>query len=328
MNLREEIKDQANNLLDAEPAPAVRVRILADILNTPPDNPDLIQAQTDLSNSDSVLQLAREQHRDGGWGRFHSVDSKSKGDSMTTEDAVDRMLALGLAQNHPIYEKTTAYLADLLNNKLEFPDPPDSNPRWSFGIKLFSAAALARLDPNHPALEKESRLWADITDKTFYLGMYNPRAEKESHSELTGLENDLGYLAMPNKYLLGLLAACQSSLQPDVEPALVKWVWFREEGIGFFGQALHRHPALNKPSALESWFQSQELLSLFPSWVDEAGEIVRWLLEQREPNRLWDFGPRDKKAHTFPLSENWQNRSNRKIDWTVRTLTLLSRYYN
>ena len=54
---------------------------------------------------------------------------------------------------------------------------------------------------------------------------------------------------------------------------------------------------------------------------------MSWVLDQRDADGLWDLGPRSRRREVLPLSESWQKTGARRIDWTVRVLLLLSRFF-
>jgi len=136
---------------------------------------------------DWVRELAREQREDGGWGRFHSRDSQARHRIPTTEMGVERALALGLDVSHPILSKAARYLVGLLEGPLaDFPDLPEKDDRWATGARLFTAATLALVQPDHPVLDDVWNLRLSIAQRTFAPGRYDAGAETLAHRELTG----------------------------------------------------------------------------------------------------------------------------------------------
>ena len=110
MSERKTIEQIAERILDQNPDPVVRFRLLRDVLRAPPDADDVIRARQRMLRSRWVLQLKREQQPDGGWGRFHSIDTKSSQKVPTTEAAVERGLALGLSAADPVFRGTALSL--------------------------------------------------------------------------------------------------------------------------------------------------------------------------------------------------------------------------
>ena len=138
---------------------------------------------------------------------------------------MERTLALGLDVGHPILSKAARYLVGLLEGPLaDFPDPPEKNDRWATGARLFTAATLALVQPDHPALDEVWYLWVSIAQRTFTSGRYDPEAEMLAHRELTGATVRDSYPVLSGKYQLALLSGRPDALPRDLEQALLDWV--------------------------------------------------------------------------------------------------------
>jgi len=287
----------------------------------------LIQARQEMLKSRWVLELGQEQKEDGGWGRFHST-TRIKGKIKTTEAAVERGLALGLEASNPIFRTTVSYLSHLLDGRIDFPDPPERNNRWSTGKQLFVAATLAKLCPTLSVLDDAWKLWTTIAMRTFTSGKYDPDAEIRAHLLLTGASIKNSYLVLNNRYQLALLGSRATKLPRDVEEALFAWAWHKKDGIGYLGIPLFSLPNSFTSGMMDRWFTSLELLLCFPSWYRFAEDTIGWLWAQRNQEGLWDFGRRASMSVYFPLSESWRKRQNRQHDWSTRVLALLRNYYD
>ncbi|MEW6242208.1 MAG: hypothetical protein AB1564_15505 [Chloroflexota bacterium] len=321
------VRDIASQILDAYPDPAVRVRLLRDVLHFPPEDPQLIQARNDLYQSRWIEQLGSEQREDGSWGRFHSEDTKRRQSIPTTEFGVERAQALGLDDSHPIVSRAIHYLVRLLEGQIDFPDPAERNDRWATGTKLFTAATLARIQPDHPALNGAMDLWSAIAEQTFASGAYDPEAESEAHRRLTGATVKGSYLRLHSKYQVLLLGSRPNLLSPVTETRLLDWLFDRENGLGYLDMPLSPPRHGYTASQMDRWFTSLEIVSRFPGWRERAGDISQWLWNRRGDDGLWDFGPKASHTTFMPLSENWQKKTARKFDWTTRTLLLLEKYH-
>ncbi len=319
------LREIAQRLLETNPDPAVRVRLLRDVIECDPTDPELIRAKRDLENSHWVNILRDGQQRDGSWDRFHSADTKRKREIPTTEFGVERALALGLDESHPILQKAIQYLVGLLENRSTFPDPPEKNDRWETGTRLFTASTLARIQPHHPALNETMKLWTVIAEKTFASGRYDPDAEIEAHRQLTGATVKDGYLRLRGKYQLVLLGSCPNLLSQQTEKSLVNWLRHNTDGIGYLDMPL-TPPRLDfTPSQMERWFTSIEIVSRYSAWRSWAHKIEMWMWKDHNRELAWDFGARASHSAFFPLSENWRDKSTRIVDWRTRTLLLLKR---
>jgi hypothetical protein len=218
------------------------------------------------------------------------------------------------------------HLTQIFRGCTPFPDPAERNDRWLTGVKLFTAATLARLKPYHPFLDETCELWLEIAARTFESGEYNPDAEIQAHRALTGATIKDSYLVLKNKYALTLLSSRLDELGKGLVSQILRWVWHHPEGINYLGVPAAKLPLDLNPGTLDRWFSTQELLSRFPGWIELAGEVIDWLWTQRGEDGLWDFGPRGSNSYYFPLSPSWRKSINRKIDWSARVLVLLSKY--
>ena len=69
-------------------------------------------------------------------------------------------------------------------------------------------------------------------------------------------------------------------------------------------------------------------MQLYPYWRRNAALFVEWVVDQRRPDGLWDFGvPHNGfgSATLAKISESWRGR-HRALDWTTHVLLLLKRY--
>lgn len=184
--LVELIESTAWEILAKTPSAVVKIRLFRDVLDKPFDDSERVKAQSELTINHWVRKLASEQWADGGWGAFHSENSRCKQVIRTTEAGVERALVLGLENTHPILVKAKNYLVGIMHGRSAFPDRPEKNNRWATGVRLFTAATLARIEPEHPELARDRRLWAQIALRTFQTGSYREDDEAQAHADLTG----------------------------------------------------------------------------------------------------------------------------------------------
>ncbi len=317
----------ATNVLAQTPDPVVRYRLLRDVLRRPRGDSVFEHARANLDASHCVQELAADQRADGGWGTFHSRSTEVKQKIASTEVGVARALALGLDASHPILSRARAYIVGIMNGAIRFPDYHEKNDRWETGMRMFLASTLSLIQPDHPLLDADRKLWREIAARTFQSGAYRAEDEIRAHAELTGATVENSYLVLNNRYALNLLGSLPGLLPRELERALLKWLWTRADGIRYLGIALRRAPPRNKPGEFDRWLASHEMLArLFPAWLDFGRAAIEWLWAQRNAQGFWDFGARSSASTYLPLSDGWRAKRNRAFDWTTRILILLQRH--
>jgi hypothetical protein len=310
----------------ALPDPSVRVRLLRDGLQAPSGDVRIQAAREALEDSVHVALLRNEQRGDGSWGRLHSRDTAARQSIPTTEWAVERAVAIGLDVSHPILDAAAAYLAGVVTGRVIPSDPPEKNDRWATGVCLFAASTVARIDPNHPAIDPVWALWHEIARRTFASGSYSADDEADAHSELTGASVRGTYLILSNRYALSLLAARVDRMDEGLAQAVARWVWSHPRGVGYLEAPLSAPPAALPAGILERFLLSHEIVAGFSRIGAPTGPLADWFGEHRRADGLWDLGPRASWTSALPLSESWRRSDARAIDWTTRILALASRW--
>jgi hypothetical protein len=80
--------------------------------------------------------------------------------------------------------------------------------------------------------------------------------------------------------------------------------------------------------ALSLQFEAFCDMQIYPYWRKNAAPFVEWVVDQRRPDGLWDFGvPHNGfgSATLAKISESWRGK-HRALDWTTHVLLLLKRY--
>ena len=321
------IEETATKILEQMPEAVVRYRLLRDVLRKAPDCPELQQAKDDLKHSRCIQELEAEQWEDGGWGAFHSRSTLLKQKIPSTEVGVERALSLGLDASHPILQRASVYILNIMQGKFPFPDYHEKNDRWQTGMRLFLASTLSLVHPDHPVLDQDRRLWREIARRAFQAGKYSEEDEIQAHADLTDATVKDSYLVLNNRYQLNVLGSIPGTLSEELETALLQWLWAKPDGIGYLEISLSQPPP-TKPGPFDRWLASLEMLArLFPLWVSLAQPSIGWLWKQADEQGCWDFGPRSGSMFFLPLSDSWRDRQNRLFDWTTRILILLRKHY-
>jgi len=154
-------------------------------------------------------------------------------------------------------------------------------------MRLFLASTLSLIQPDHPLLDENRRLWLEIARRAFRSGEYREEDEIQAHAEFTGATVQDSYLVLNGRYQVNVLGSTPGMLSEELESALLRWLWTRPDGIGYLEVPLFGSPTYRKPGPFDRWLASLELLArLFPAWVRFARPSTEWLWAQRNDRGL------------------------------------------
>jgi hypothetical protein len=313
-SIERKLHDAGELLLARAPNAVVRVRVLRDILGRPPDDGALLAARAELLGKPHVAELAREQHPDGSWGRFHSRDSARRSRFPTSEHAIRRALALGLGPGDPILARAVDHMAAVLGGRAAWSDRAERPAGWPLIVEAVTASTLAQVDARHAAVDAPFAYWVEVAERALADGTYDPHAEARAHLDLRGRE--LAYLG--SRYVLTLLAARATDLPVELDRRLARWTWERRDGIGYLGVDLRR-PADRR---VVQWLESLEIVAGFRSGPGIAAGAAAELWRRRGPDGTWDFGATIDRGTWFPLSDDWRG-ARRALDCSTVALAVL-----
>jgi hypothetical protein len=315
---RNQIESLGRRLLEGQPNAIIRYRLLRDVLRLSPGSTDLVTARSQMLSHPCVKELASEQHPDGTWGRFHSMDSTVKAHFPTSEIAIHRALALGLDKDTPVLARAVEFMQKVLEGKAAWSDRVEKSEGWTTRVEAVTAGTLAQVDPAHPAIRPVWEYWVEIARRCFPKRAFDPDAEWKAQKDLRGL----GIHYLPSRYVLTLLGARSAHLPAALDRQIVDWIWNDPQGISYLGADL-QHP---QPFHIFHWLESLEILLRFQCWHEVAGEALDRLWDQRNTDGLWDFGAKVSKSFYFPLSDDWRKAGNRSVDHSTRVLALLRQF--
>lgn len=315
-----ELCQVAEAIIESGVEATLAYRLQAQVLRLPAGDPAMRRLRAAARQSPWVRQLEQEQQADGSWGRFHSQDTKLKSCFRTTEEALDRALALGLDMNDSLLQRAHAYILAGLRGELTVSDPPEKNERWLFFLPQVLAGRLAQLDPTHPDLAPHQALWLEIAQRAFASGSYRLEDEAAAYPALAGIRAPQGFLE--SQYALWTLSS--QKLPLELSQALVHWLWHKPDGIRYL------RVSLAEPNGLRIglWLRSLEILRRFSGWQAAAAGALEALWRQRGPDGRWEFGPGVLKSSDFPISTSWRLPGNRSSDQTTLMLILFKEFFD
>jgi hypothetical protein len=316
----EQVQGMAERILASTPDVIVAYRLLHEVLRLPPGDRELQRVKRATLNSKWVHQLEAAQNPEGSFGRFHTQDTKVKAVFRTTEEAIDRSLALGLDVGDGVVAKVRDYIEDVLKGKRHISDWREKNDAFPVLIQLILAGRLAQIDPENALL---SMFWVyteEVAERAFARGLHDLEAETTAYLDLSGIHVKRGFLH--SQHALWILSSRQ--LPEWIDAALVDWIWHKPGGIAYLGATL----AEPNHRQIWYWLRSMHLLSRFSGWRAAASGGLNWLWSQRNDDGWWDFKGIPARSVDYPLSESWRRAAARTQDTSTSILTLLRKSFD
>jgi hypothetical protein len=243
---------------------------------------------------------------------------------MTTEQALRRLRILGMTKDEEPITRAIAYMEQ--NLKQPFPTVfyEKKHDSKTYG-DLMLATWIRLFDPNNNTALVIANKWAKIISSAFHKGVYsNDRYVSAYEAEFVKLNPKAGCLA--DFVVFYQLALLPGLLKPEIEIAMLDYVLQHKRGIVY----IYNSPVNVLPevfaSKKSSWYLSaMELLAAYDSAPEKLGFVVKWLLDNRVSDGMWDMGAAVKDGIHFPVSDSWRKPENRRRDCTARITKLLER---
>lgn len=269
-----------------------------------------------------IKQIVDLQHEDGSWGCFHTLSQPTKAQPMTTEQALRRLRILGLTKN----DETIARAITYMEHNLKQPQPTvfheKKHDSKTYG-DLMLATWIRIFDPKNEVALVIAKKWANIITFAFQDGTYsNENYISAYEKEFIKLNPKAGCLA--DFVVFYQLALLPGLLERKVESAMLDYVLPHSRGIVYiYNNPVNVLPEVF-PSKKASWYLfAIELLSAYDSAPKKLEFVVKWLLDNRDADGMWDMGASVKDGIHFPLSDSWRKPEDRKCDCTARIVKLL-----
>lgn len=262
-----------------------------------------------------VELLKSNQFDDGGYGRFHSRNSKVKQKFPTTEIAVDSIKMLDIQRGNSLVDKLCDYMEKILKGEIEWPDGFEKNKWYRPAQPLFVASKLSVFGSNCNEYMKIFDCWHTILKEAFADGDYNKDRANKISKELLGCDIHGSYIGLNSIYVIELFSNMQAEISDELKQNYLKWLHHNGEKIGYTSVVLDR--GLN--NEFSQLYRVYFLLSKFSCFKKEFEEELNCLKEKRDPDGFWNFG---RSFSCQKLSDDWRSKDKMKIDHTIMTLLL------
>jgi len=302
--------DVIDQIQELSPCAVVRYRIKR-ILRQEIDS-ELFE---EFYNSKWVELLKVNQLDDGGYGRFHSRNSKIKQKFPTTEIAVDSIKMLDIQRGNLLVDKLCDYMEKILKREIEWPDGFEKNRWYRSAQPLFVASKLSIFGSKCKEYTEIFDCWHTILKEAFADGEYNKDRTNKISKELLGCDIDGSYIGLNSIYLIELFGNMQAEISDELKQNYLKWLHHSGKVIGYTSVVLNQGFNNNFSELYKVYF----LLSKFSCFKTEFEEELSCLLNKRNGDGFWNFG---KGFSCQKLSDDWRSQERMNIDHTILALLL------
>lgn len=272
--------------------------------------------------SNLVKSITDQQFEDGSWDYFHTLSSDAR-TKLTTENAIRRLLILGLDINDEPMKKVYNYMDRFLQMEIDIRDRKEGLSDWKEVTELFAAAWMLELDRSSKIAGEVADKWALLISRSFSGDKFDINYYKEAFIDI--------FNTKPGKRVWNIesfhiVASITGRLEPEIEEKFINYIMNNDKGIYYIAKG----KLVNLPSTFESretsrFIYAHTLLSSYRSYQKRCGYVVDWLKDNRSEDGLWDMGTKVKDNVFFPYSNSWRKPVNRKIDASIAILKYLQK---
>lgn len=270
----------------------------------------------DLLSAKWVKVITDQQCEDGSWDRFHTLSADSK-TRISTENAIRRLLLLGLdIQDEPI-RKVFAYMGAYLKEELDYRDRKEGLSDWKELMQLFTAAWMLNIDSRSKMAGRIADKWAELITRSFTGITFDFGEYSKAFLDIFHVKAGKRVWDIESFHIVSII---KGRISPETEKKFVEYILSNEKGIYYVGNgrgALSNVPENFMSRETSRYLFAHLLLADYPYYRNNCGFVVDWLMKNRGEEGLWDLGPKVKDHVFFPYSDSWRNPVNRKIDSTL-----------
>lgn len=294
-----------NDLLNNTSSPVIKYR-LALLLNK-----DISQECFDNFYSSKWVQMLRDnQNSDGGYGRFHSQNSKIRQKYVTTEKAIESMNILGLRRGNELVDKLCIYMEEILNNDIPWPDGYEKNKWYRAAQPIFVSSKLSNFTSKDKAYLKNCEKWLVILNEAFKGNAYDPYSTNKISEKLVGCQIHGSYIGLNSVYLIELYANLSKQIDKGIQEKYLNWLYSDDVIVYYAGVKLRDFSNININVLYRLLFH----VSKFECFDDVFSDGIKWLAGKYCKDSLWDFG---NAFSVQKLSDSWRNEKDKICDHSV-----------
>lgn len=324
MLTKEIFKKAALRLYEYCEYPAVRYKILFHFLDTPYDSDELAPLRRGFLQSDIVEELYQTQDYSGGWGPILNKDYSAKARFPTSMTAIKRCLYIGLTiEDRDILLRAYEYLEDFLKgtSREKLYSKNERAIPWQTGQ---ICEAIESIKPHNELCDRTYGEWLYIALRAYEDGTYSYERERAAQHEIFWTKEDR---LVPMQF--GLLLKRRSELPPGLEEAMLHHHGQNAYHNGYFWWMTPKDlPESFMYNKTRRWFHTFNYINQFRGSAAYLADSADWLMENQNPDGLWDWGPqiKDPWGYFGYFSTNRNYKHNRVVDCTIEVLNFLKEY--
>ncbi len=271
-------------------------------------------------------EIIELQEEDGKWGWFHSL-SQFYPATITTEQALRRLLYLGYTMEDDCIKRAVNYMNDCLTGRKEIPDRREKLHDWDIFTSLMLSTWIRNFTKENENANAIAKKWSEIITAAFSEGEYNQGVYVKAYQEVLGLKPKGGRLIdFANFYPVSLLRDC---LDERIEAAFVEYILNHETGIYYiYGRKIKVLPEQFQSLDSSRYLGAIELLVQYKTSKAKLRFVADWLESNKNKDGIWDMGSEVNDKMYFPLSDSWRKKEAREADCTERITNLIKRINN
>lgn len=267
-----------------------------------------------ILSSELVRKITDQQFQDGSWDCFHTLSSGSS-TNLTTENAVRRLLILGLDIDDETIKKAFNYLERYLNKEIDIRDRKEGLSDWTEVTELFAAAWMLEIDSSCEIACSIADRWALLITRCFAGGSF---CIDDYYSAFIDIFNTTPGKRAWDIESFHIAAVLKDRLEPEIEERFIDYLLNNENGMYYVSRGrLADLPKKFMSRETSRFLYAHILLSRYRSYRKKCGFAAEWLMKNRGEDGLWDLGPKVKDNVFFPFSGSWRNVIDRRIDSTL-----------
>lgn len=257
-----------------------------------------------------VRLLRANQNIDGGYGRFHSQDSKMNQKYATTEKAISSMNILGLGRGNELVDNLCTYMEGILNDEIEWPDGYEKNKWYRSAQPIFVISKLSNFASYNETYLKYCEIWIEILSKSFSYKTYDLHVANALSEKFIGCPIHGSYIGLNSEYLIELLSNLSAYIDKSIEEKYLMWLKSDNVTTHYFNVRLGDITNENINSVYGIVFH----LSKFKSFKDIYSNEIALLKKKYCLNDCWNFG---RNFNVQKLSDSWRNEKTKILDHTI-----------